>query len=112
MVRQTQDQWFNSKYIGTSFEGGLPLVDFAKVISSYGIKSTEVFLNAELDDSIKSMIEFPDTRACIVHIDPYKRVVPQSKYGRPLEDADPLLQRDLFEKYMLIESLEVSKESN
>ena len=109
MVRQTQDQWFNSKYVGSSYEGGLPLVDFAKVISSYGIPSTEVFLNSELESNIKSVIDFTGPMACVIHIDQNQRVVPQSKYGRPIEDPEPLLRRDLFEQCMLIESLEVSK---
>jgi len=109
MVRQTQDQWFDSKYIGTSYEGGLPLVNFAKVLSAYGIKTMEVSLNEELEDNIKRIIDSPGPIACIVHIGSDKRVVPQSKYGRPLEDAEPLLQRDLFKEYMLVEPLEVSK---
>ena len=31
MIRQTQDQWLKSKYFASSFEKGLPKVNFQKV---------------------------------------------------------------------------------
>lgn len=110
MVRQTQDQWFDSKYVGSSYEGGLPIVDFARVISSYGIRSIEAFNSKDLPKAIEDTIQFSGPAACVLHINPSERVVPQSKYGRPLEDADPLLPRDLFNKYMIISPLSVSRE--
>jgi acetolactate synthase-1/2/3 large subunit len=43
-----------------------------------------------------------------VEIDPKHRVIPQVKFGRPNEDADPLLERGEFMANMLIKPLPVS----
>ena len=40
-----------------------------------------------------------------MEIDPAWRVVPQVKFGRPNEDMEPLLPRDLFMSMMLVEPL-------
>ena len=43
-----------------------------------------------------------------VKISPKARVTPQVKFGRPNEDMEPLLPRDIFLKNMLIKPLDVS----
>ena len=36
MIRQTQDQWLDSKYFASSFKGGLPEINFKKVTKQVG----------------------------------------------------------------------------
>jgi len=43
-----------------------------------------------------------------IEIDAAHRVVPQVKFGRPNEDADPLLERPEFLSNMLVKPLSVS----
>jgi len=81
MCRQTQRQWLGSKYPATSIEGGLGFPDFRKVAEAFGVE-----------------IE-------VHEIDPDAQLIPQAKFGQPLEDADPQLPRDEFRANMLIEPL-------
>ena len=41
-------------------------------------------------------------------ISPQARVEPQVKFGRPNEDMEPLVPRDIFLKNMIIEPLKIS----
>jgi hypothetical protein len=45
-----------------------------------------------------------------VALDPGARVVPQVKYGRPLEDAEPLLDRAEFFANMIVPPVAASLE--
>ena len=93
MCRQTQRQWLGSKYPATSVEGGLGFPDFMKTADAFDIPSR---LNlADLFEDIG-----PDFLEISIH--PDAQLVPQAKYGQPLEDADPQLPRDEFNAQMLI----------
>jgi hypothetical protein len=37
-----------------------------------------------------------------VVIDPYSKVIPQTRYGYPLEDSEPILSREELRSNMLI----------
>jgi len=102
MIRQTQDQWLGSRYIGSSSEGGLGFPDFAMAAQAYGIPATSVSLNGALDGAISTLLEQPGPALCQVDISPSHRVVPQVQFGRPNEDPDPLLDREEFRRAMLI----------
>lgn len=81
MCRQTQRQWLGGHYPATSIEGGLGFPDFRKVAEAFGVE-----------------IE-------VHEIDPDAQLIPQAKFGQPLEDADPQLPREEFRANMIIEPL-------
>jgi acetolactate synthase-1/2/3 large subunit len=108
MIRQTQDQWLGSKYLASSFEGGLSDVAFTDVARSFGIESFDLRKNTDVEGSIRRVLESPGPVLCNVIIDPQHRVVPQVKFGRPNEDSEPLLSRDEFMGNMLVRPLDIS----
>ncbi len=46
---------------------------------------------------------------CNLELDPNQRIVPMLKAGRPIEDPNPLLDRDQFRENMIVAPVEASK---
>ena len=110
MIQQTQDQWLGSRYIASSAEGGLGIPDFVEIAAAYGLTSMRLNRRAEVDDRIREVLATPGPVLCDVDIRPERRVTPQVKFGRPIEDAEPLLPRDEFLANMIVPPLDVSKD--
>lgn len=105
MIRQTQDQWLKSKYFASSFEKGLPEVNFLNVVKSYGLNTTSCKYNADLRKIINKTINSKGAYFCNVEIDKKHGVIPQVKFGRPNEDPEPLLPRKEFLDNMITDVL-------
>lgn len=108
MVQQTQDQWLGGKYHATTVEGGLAFPDFTAVASAYGFATERVERNAEIEGALRRMLSHPGPFFLDLEIDAAHRVVPQVQFGRPNEDAGPLLDRDEFLSNMIVRPLDVS----
>ena len=111
MVRQTQDQWLSGDYVATSPEGGLGFPDFAKTADAFGIPSLTLDRNADVAETVATVMRATGPILCEVRISHEHRVVPQSRFGRPIEDADPPLPRDEFLRNMIVAPLDVSRAS-
>jgi len=108
MIRQTQDQWLGSRYLASTVEGGLAFPDFVKVAKVYGFKTLTIASNRELHERIREVFDSDGPVFCNVEIRPEHRVIPQTKFGRPIEDAEPLLDRREFLKNMIVKPVEAS----
>jgi len=108
MVQQTQEMWLGGHYYATSVEGGLAFPDFVAVARAYGIPADSVALNADVVGALQRMAASEGPYFLNIEIDAAHRVVPQVKFGRPNEDADPLLERPEFLSNMLVKPLSVS----
>ncbi len=108
MVRQTQDQWLGSRYLASSVEGGLAFPDFAKVARVYGFKVEMAERSIELISSICQTLDGNYPALCDVRIPSEYRTIPQAKFGRPIEDNEPLLDREEFLENMIVKPVDVS----
>jgi len=108
MIKQTQDDWFHSVYSASSYEKGIPKLNFVDIAKAYNIKSIHI-RNDEQIDSVLSKITYTEPLLVEVDIDENLRVNPMLKFGRALEDMNPLLDREEFINQMIIEVLEISK---
>lgn len=102
MIQQTQDQWLGSRYLASSVEGGLAFPDFVKVADAYGFKTVTIASNKELHTRMREVFASDGAVFCNVEISPEHRVIPQVKFGRPIEDAEPLLDRKEFLENMIV----------
>lgn len=109
MIQQTQDQWLNSKYEASSEVGGLGFPDFHRLAELLGFNTLSIHSNQEAGSEIKAFLEAPGPGFCNVELRPEERVIPQVKYGRPIEDSEPLLPREEFLNSMIIEPLDASR---
>jgi acetolactate synthase-1/2/3 large subunit len=108
MVRQTQDMWLSGDHYATSVEGGLADPDFKAIARAYGFRVNSVSQDLDLPSAMSDLLSDAEPAFLNIEIDPNCGVVPQVKFGRPNEDADPLLERDEFLSNMLIEPMPVS----
>jgi acetolactate synthase-1/2/3 large subunit len=108
MVRQTQEMWLGGNYYATSVEGGLAFPDFTAVARAHGIPAENLALNHDIPGKLSQVLNGDGPAFLNVEIHPDRRVAPQVKFGRPNEDADPLLDREEFLSNMMVEPLPVS----
>lgn len=108
MIQQTQDQWLGARYLASSVEGGLAFPDFVKVAKAYGFKTVTISKNEELHTGLQEVLTTDGPVFCNIEIRPEERVIPLVKYGRPNEDAEPLLERNEFLENMIIKPLDIS----
>ena len=108
MVRQTQDMWLKGNYYATSIEGGLAFPDFTAVARAYGFPTETLALNKDITHKLTQTFDNDGPAFLNIEIDPAHLLIPQVKFGRPNEDADPLLDRDEFLSNMIVKPLPVS----
>ncbi len=108
MVRQTQDQWLEGKYLASSIKGGLTFPDFVSVARAYSFKAKAIEKNDEIVRGIGQTLEGNYSALCDVRISPEHRTIPQAKFGRPIEDNEPLLDRKEFLENMIVKPVEAS----
>ena len=110
MVQQTQEQWLGGKHYAAAStkEGGLSFPDFNLVAQSCDIDVTEININADIEREVSRTLQLPGPVLCNVHISAAARVVPQSRFGFPIEDSEPLLPRAEFLSNMIVKPMPAS----
>lgn len=92
MCRTTQRQWLGGTYPGTSFEGGLATPKFDHVATAYGIESFRIGARDQIDGGLGWLLNCSTPHAFLECAIPQDAgVQPMVRFGRPIEDADPLL---------------------
>jgi acetolactate synthase-1/2/3 large subunit len=108
MIKQTQDQWFSGRYVASTVESGLAFPDFIKVAKAYGYKTVRITAQSNLAAGISEALEADGPVFCNVEVHTDEKVLPQVKFGRAIEDSEPLLDRDEFMKAMIVAACESS----
>ena len=103
MIRHFQEMYFNGNYYQTKPSGGYDAPNFSQIAAAYGIRSICWNLdNLPLDP----VLEFYDDLPLLVEIrikeDTY--IFPKSKFGKPNQDQEPLLDRELYNRLMKLGS--------
>jgi acetolactate synthase-1/2/3 large subunit len=102
MCKQTERQWFDGKHASTTVESGLGFPEYwPQLADSFGIRAYSDYDGT----GIKTLSDlFRDDRAAFMEVDisPDAYLIPQARFGKPLEDADPPLPRDELRQQMLI----------
>lgn len=109
MIQQTQDQWLGSNYHASSVEGGLAFPDFVRLAEAYGYRTHTLATNDEARRLLPGILAEPGPAFINVELRPEERVIPQVKFGRPIEDSEPLLDRAEFFDCMIVEPVDASR---
>jgi len=108
MIQQTQDQWLDGNYIASSPDGGVRIPDLCQVCKAFGVQVSRASSNKDLPEKLSWLLESNASSFLLVDIDSRCRVTPQVKFGRPNEDPEPLLERNLFMKEMIVQTIDNS----
>jgi len=112
MVQQTQEQWLGANYYATSHEGGLSFPDFQMIAHACEFSCTEISENKHVDERIIETLETSGPVLCDIKISKRHRVIPQSRFGRPIEDSEPMLPRKEFLENMIVKPMDVCLNDN
>jgi acetolactate synthase-1/2/3 large subunit len=112
MIRQTQDQWFGSRYEASSVKSGLAFPDFIKVAKAYGYKTVDISRARDIRNGIRQTLRAVGPVLCNIEIRPEHNVTPIVKFGRGIEDSEPLLKRKKFSECMLIDLVPIKSDIN
>lgn len=111
MIRQTQDQWLGSEYYASSLDGGLHFPNFKKIAEAFNFNYMEISEENNVTTILQSFWESDGPIFLRIVISPNARVIPQVKFGRPNEDMEPLIPREIFYKHMIISPLDAPTRS-
>ncbi len=104
MVRQMQTEFLNKNYIGTQNDYSVP--HFKNIGDAYGIKSHEASNIDEIEEIIKVSLQNDDCELIDIQLSESKHLVePRLVENRGMEDMKPFLDREEFQKQMLIKPL-------
>ena len=101
MIKQTQDQWFDGIYFASNAGEKMYFPNFAKIADSFGLNYEIIDSESTMNSVIRKCLTNGGSTLCEVIISSNERVVPQVKFGRPIQDMDPPLSEERMARYQL-----------
>lgn len=114
-IRATQRNYFESRFVGSSRNGGLTLPDIPKIANAYGLRSARAGDHSRLRETVRAVLDIDGPMVCEIMISPDQFTAPRvssmqrpdgTMVSKPLEDMWPFLDRQEFESNMLIPALQ------
>lgn len=99
MIRHFQEMYFDSNYIQTVEYGGYSVPDFGKIANAYSIHYNKIHDIKELNENI---LLNDDSAIIEIVLNGNTYVFPKLSMGRPCQDQDPLIERNLYDYLMSI----------
>ena len=107
IIQGTQNSWLNRRHHAADpKDGGLPDPDFENIANAYGIPSISIDSHHGMKEKIKELLGASGPMLCNIHQLSGNQIAPKLLYGKPIEDADPLLPRDEFLSNMIIKTID------
>ncbi|MGZ7040946.1 MAG: thiamine pyrophosphate-binding protein, partial [Thermoanaerobaculia bacterium] len=116
-IRLTQRNYFPDNPIGADPQSGVGIPNFSALAAAYGLGYFSARKLSDLESAIASTVDTSGPRICEVFLDPDQAFAPKTSSRRlpdgrmvsaPLEDMYPFLDRDEFEKNMIVPILKSS----
>jgi acetolactate synthase-1/2/3 large subunit len=117
-IRNTQRNYFQSRYVGTGPEAGVVIPDVLDIAEAYGLPAIRIEKVEELAQGLAKVLAHPGPILCDVRLNenetlqPKAAALPQpdgSMLSMPLEDMSPLLPLEQLRAEMLIPLLPASE---
>jgi acetolactate synthase-1/2/3 large subunit len=103
MVKQFQEQYFNSRFQSTVIGYSCP--DFQDVVSAYGIPVQKISRTREIDKALEKLFKNKHPMFLEINISSKEKVSPKLSVNRPIEEQEPFLPIQELRSRMLIEIL-------
>lgn len=104
MVRQFQEQYFNSRFQSTVIGYNAP--DFQQVVSAYKVPVNKIVKKSQITKALK--ILFKDKKPIFLEVKIRRdaKVLPKLLVNRPVEEQDPPLSKDKLKSNMFVDLLQ------
>ena len=95
LIRQQQDDFFGSRYYGSSSEGGFESPDFTAIATAYGISAHKVY---SIEELYKLREEINDMKPVLVEIILPKdtKAYPKTYFGQEMYSQKPYISEELM----------------
>jgi len=100
MVKQFQEQYFNSRFQSTVVGYSCP--DFQDVVSAYKIPVQKISQTKKIGAALKKLFNGRHSGFLEIDISSKIKVTPKLAVNKPIEDQEPLLSRDELKTNMII----------
>lgn len=109
-IRNTQRNYFNGRYIASSFDSGLQIPDLNVLSNAFGLSSMVISDQSRLELELNQFFRHSGSGICIIKLNseesltPKVSAVPQpdgSMISMPLEDMTPLLDMETLSSEMI-----------
>lgn len=113
-IRNSQDNYFNSFYVGAESGSGVTIPNIERIAYGYDIHYLKLSSNAEIRDNIKNIIFSDGPMICEMMVSEDEKTLPRTKSvvtqdgsmeSHAFEDLFPFLSTDEFEQNMKISQL-------
>lgn len=113
-IRATQSKFFSGRLIGTDNTSGVSFPDLKKIAKAYGIKYYKISDSQEVEEVTGKVLRYPKAVICEVMCIRDQEIVPTvssirkddgTMVSKPLEDMYPFLDRDEFNRNMIVKPL-------
>jgi len=113
-IRTTQNKFFAGRNIGTDCSCGVSFPDLKSIAKAYNIKYYKIKKTSKLQKYIKRTLDYDGPVICEIFGQPNQILAPivsptQDTNGKlipcPLEDMTPLLDRDEFNREMIVKQI-------
>jgi acetolactate synthase-1/2/3 large subunit len=103
MIKQFQEQYLDSRFQSSGVGYSNP--DFQAVVTAYKIPPMKISCNEEISAALQQLFSDMHPLFLEVIIDKESRVSPKLAVNRPVEDQEPLVDREELRSNMIIEML-------
>lgn len=97
MIRHFQEMYFQDNYTQTVADGGYTVPDFEKLAHAYGLDYKSI---RDVSDIEAEIFEGNEPAIIEVMINEKTYVFPKLEFGKPNQDQEPLLDRELYSSLM------------
>ena len=117
-IKHTQFNLFGNQYAGSGEKSGVSCPNFELIGKAFGFKTFKISSLQEAKENLSSILQEEGPILCEVFIHPMQLLAPKTSFNLnpdgtlvspPLEDLFPFLDRNTFEKEMIIEMHPKSK---
>lgn len=115
VIRKRQKELFRTRTVGTDVSNGVTTPDFKKIAECFGIAYQRIEEKGKMDEGVKELMETQGPVICEIMATEEQDYIrsgaafnSQRKFvNRPLEDQMPFLPREVIEKEMIIEPIDM-----
>ncbi len=115
VIRKRQKELFRTRTVGTDVSNGVTTPDFKKIAECFGIAYMRIEEKGKMDEGLKELMETQGPAICEIMATEEQDYIrsgaafnSQRKFvNRPLEDQMPFLPREVIEKEMIIEPIDM-----
>ena len=104
MIRQFQEQYFEGRFQSSVIGYSNP--DFQDVVRAYKISSEKISSIGEIGPALNNILKDNSPAFLEISINEKFRVVPKLAVNKPIEDQEPLLDREELKSNMIIDVLQ------